>query len=237
MARFRFDRERKLKTILKIVGVLLVVLVLAVLTLRVVGLDPQELEGAELKAAHDVTRPGFWLRGEVVTTPVTDWSFVNSLPQYGPNKNARVMIETRSRYYVPHSVTTAFWDQQWSVLRAITSKAVHPIELGCVSESVNQEYNSINDTFPKNKFWTSNVFRDPRVRMKIGGKVYEMTMVLITNKEEAANVLGRDPEVRTKGPDGLGIMSRLRTSSTSTRGTSPSLGRRSCITHESSTTL
>jgi hypothetical protein len=185
------------------VGVLLlvVVLALAVVTLRVIGLDPQELEGQELKAAHDITRPGLWLRGDVTTTPVTDWSFVNSLPQFGPNKNARVMIETRTRYFIPHSVTTAFWisDGQFYV----------PSHQGCspglswdACLKVNQEYNSINETFPKNKFWTANVFRDPRVRMKIGGKIYEMTMILITNKEEAAKVLGRDPEVRTKDPDG-----------------------------------
>ena len=190
-----------MKKILKVGVLLIVVLALALVALRITGLDPQELEGQELKAAHDITRPGLWLRGEVVTTPVSDWSFVDALPKFGPNKNIRVMIETRTPYFVPHSVTTAFWIGN--------GQMYVPSHQGCspgldwdACLKVNQEYNSINETFPKNKFWTANVFRDPRVRMKIGGKIYEMTMLLITNKQEAAMVLGRDPEVRTKGPDG-----------------------------------
>ena len=56
--------------------------------------------------------------------------------------------------------------------------------------------------FPYDKAWTANVARDPRVRMKIGGKLYEMTLVLITDRAEVAGIMGRDPETRVKGPDG-----------------------------------
>jgi len=56
--------------------------------------------------------------------------------------------------------------------------------------------------FPHDKSWTSNVARDPRVRIKIGDKLYEATMVLITDRAQAAALLGRNPEVVEKGPDG-----------------------------------
>jgi hypothetical protein len=56
--------------------------------------------------------------------------------------------------------------------------------------------------FPNDKAWTSNVARDPRVRIKIGDKLYEATMVLIADRAQAIAVLGRNPEVTEKGPDG-----------------------------------
>jgi hypothetical protein len=56
--------------------------------------------------------------------------------------------------------------------------------------------------FPNDKSWTSNVARDPRVRIKIGDKLYEATMVLIADRAQAIAVLGRNPEVTEKGTDG-----------------------------------
>ena len=50
--------------LLKIAAGILACIVVALVILRIVGLDPQ-------------TRwPGLWLTGEVVTTPVTDWAVV-----------------------------------------------------------------------------------------------------------------------------------------------------------------
>jgi len=43
-------------------------------------------------------RPGLWLSGDVETAPVTDWSFVDA--------HREIFVETRSRYGIPHSVTT-----------------------------------------------------------------------------------------------------------------------------------
>ena len=71
---------------LKVLGVVMVCLVLALLVLRVIGLDPHE------------RRPGLWLKGNVVTSPVTDWSFTDRYPT--------VKVQTRSSYLLPHSVTT-----------------------------------------------------------------------------------------------------------------------------------
>jgi hypothetical protein len=40
--------------------------------------------------------PGLWLKGERVTTPVTDWSFTDKIPQ--------IKIQTQSPFLLPHSV-------------------------------------------------------------------------------------------------------------------------------------
>ena len=63
--------------------VLVVVLVLVIL--RVTGLNPR---GA---------RSGFWLSGNLITVPVTDWSFADSYPT--------IEVQTKTRYLIPHSVT------------------------------------------------------------------------------------------------------------------------------------
>ena len=57
--------------------------------------------------------------------------------------------------------------------------------------------------FPYSKAWWTNVERDPRVRMKIGGKIYEMTLVLIHDRAEVAQLQrGRDPVTKEIGADG-----------------------------------
>jgi hypothetical protein len=60
----------------------------------------------------------------------------------------------------------------------------------------------MNVPFPHDKSWTSNVARDPRVRIKIGDKLYEATMVLVTDRAEAIAFFGRNPEIVEKGSDG-----------------------------------
>src|ERR1700730_11176627 len=73
-----------MKTLMKVVGVILVCLVLLLIAARINGFDPDE------------RRPGLWLKGELVTTPVTDWSFVNQIPN--------LKIQTNTWYGIPHSV-------------------------------------------------------------------------------------------------------------------------------------
>ena len=44
--------------------------------------------------------------------------------------------------------------------------------------------------------------RDPRVRLKIGDKIYKATVALMTDRDEvAAAVMGRDPVTVERGPD------------------------------------
>ena len=73
-----------MKTLLKVAGAILVCLVLLLLVLRITGLDPKGL------------RPGLWLRGDLVTTPVADWSFADKIQT--------IQLQTRTWYLLPHSV-------------------------------------------------------------------------------------------------------------------------------------
>jgi hypothetical protein len=73
-----------MRTFLRTLGVIVVCLILVLVVLSITGWGP-----------HNRT-PGLWLKGNVVTTPVTDWSFTDSIPV--------VQLQTRSWYLLPHSV-------------------------------------------------------------------------------------------------------------------------------------
>ncbi len=60
------------------VGAIVAGLLVALIVLRVVGLDPKD------------RRAGLWLTGEVVTTPVTDWSFTD--------KYRNIYVQTKTWY-------------------------------------------------------------------------------------------------------------------------------------------
>jgi|SRR5215469_682739 len=74
-----------MKVLLKIVAAILVCLASLLVVLRFTGLNP-----------HDRI-PGLWLTGDLVTTPVTDWSFTDEVPN--------IKLQTQSRFLLPHSVT------------------------------------------------------------------------------------------------------------------------------------
>jgi hypothetical protein len=171
-----------MKTLKRAAGVLVVILAVALLTLRVTGLEPQYLDLPELRAHDMLAWPGLWIKGEVVTTPVTDWSFVSQTEHPGRNLNT-VLVETRTPYFIPHSVRTVPFVRDG---RLYIRSHQHRMDLQA----------------PNDKAWTANVARDPRVRIKIGGKIYEATMVLVADHAQAAAVLGRNPNVVQKGPDG-----------------------------------
>lgn len=73
-----------MKRILAVLGVVAACVLVALIALRIVGLDPHE------------RRPGLWLAGERAAAPA-DWSFTDAYPT--------IYIETRTAYLVPHSVT------------------------------------------------------------------------------------------------------------------------------------
>ncbi len=78
-----------MRRLLWAVGGVVGALVLLLLTLRGVGLDPQDYH------------PGLWLTGEVATAPA-DWSFVPA--------NGLTAVQSREFFFPPlaHSVTTAY---------------------------------------------------------------------------------------------------------------------------------
>lgn len=168
---------------LKVGMVLIVVIVAATLvTLRITGLEPEYLDLDQLRAHHMIARPGLWLKGEVVRTPVTDWSFVDKVEHPGRSINT-VLVETRTPYFIPHSVRTMPYVRNGQLY-------------------IRSHQDRMDLQFPNDKSWTSNVARDPRVRIKIGDKLYEATMVLIADRAQAMALLGRNPETLERGPDG-----------------------------------
>lgn len=140
----------RMKRVLVVGGSIVVVcLVVALVVLPVVGLDPRE------------RRPGLWLAGEVVTTPVTDWSFTDKYPT--------IYLQSRGRFLIPHSVT-----------------------ITCVAHNGQLYVTSVfreGLSFPQGKLWTSDVMRDPHVRLKIGDRVYDETLALVTDAAERRAVL------------------------------------------------
>ena len=104
--------------------------------------------------------PGLWLTGEVVTAPVPDWSFTDQYPT--------IAVQTRSWYGLPHSVTVTCTALDGRLY--LTSNYPPDLE------------------FPRRR-WNANVMRDPRVRLKIGPRVYDATLALVTDPAEKDAVL------------------------------------------------
>ncbi len=73
-----------------------------------------------------------------------------------------IFIETVTSYWIPHSVTA------W-----------------CVTVG-NELYVAADDA--NKKSWVANVARDPNVRLKIGGKVYEQKLVPVTDAATIASI-------------------------------------------------
>jgi len=106
-------------------------------------------------------RPGLWLSGELAAEPVTDWSFADDVPE--------IFVETRTWYGIPHSVTTV-----------------------CVAHNGTLYVPSVyfeGGEFPDARFWNRNVVRDPRVRLKIGERIFERQAVLVEDPAEWNEVL------------------------------------------------
>jgi hypothetical protein len=169
--------------ILKI-GIVAAVAILAValFTLRMTGLEPQYLDLNQLRAHHMIARPGLWLKGQLVTTPVTDWSFVTQQKHPGQSLNT-ILVETRTPYFIPHSVR---------VIPGVRDGQLY----------IRSHQDRMDLKFPYDKAWTADVARDPRVRIKIGDKLYKATVVLVADRTQAIQILGRNPGTMQKGPDG-----------------------------------
>ncbi len=149
------DWKFKMNTFAKIVGGLLACLALVLVVLRFAGFSPTgDIPGPG-------NYPGLWLSGEVVTTPVTDWSFTT---QYKTDK-----VQTRTWYGIPHSVTTSHILHNGQLYVTSLFRAGVP--------------------FPQGKSWVNNVMRDPHVRLKFGDKLYDCVLSHVTDLEERGAVL------------------------------------------------
>ena len=137
-----------MKTLLKVIGVILVGLVLLLVVARITGLEPT------------LQRPGLWLKGELVTTPVADWSFTDKIPN--------IQIQTNTWYMLPHSVT----------INCISNRG----QLYLYS------YYAAGLTYPHGRRWNEDVARDPHVLLKIKDKLYDRTLVRATDPAEQEGV-------------------------------------------------
>lgn len=172
---------KPLKIGLLVIGLLLLG---TLLTLRATGLPPGHPSAGDYVNAGRSARPGLWLKGEVVSEAVTNWDWVN---QYSDAfAEDATELETRTWYGIPHSVTVLLVPRGDKLYLQSSAQTFR-----------------LNKEFPYGKAWWRNVERDPRVRLKIGGKIYEMTVVLVQDRAEVAQLRGgRDPIVTAADADG-----------------------------------
>jgi hypothetical protein len=83
------------KKLAKIVGSAIFGLIALLLLLSFTGFEPKGCPPTD--RALSCRMPGLWLKGERVTTPVTDWSFTDKIPQ--------IKIQTQTPFLLPYSVT------------------------------------------------------------------------------------------------------------------------------------
>ncbi|MEJ6651269.1 MAG: hypothetical protein QNL83_01695 [OM182 bacterium] len=157
----------------------------ALLTLRVTGLDPEYMDYTtqEYNERGRMTLPGLWLSGEVVKEPIDNWDWVLDVSH--PERGNTIMLETQTWYGIPYSVTilpTPRGDKMYIGGSARDARLAR--------------------VFPDYKQWWANVENDPRVRLKIDGKIYEMTAALVHDPVELSEVLGRDAITTTIAEDG-----------------------------------
>jgi hypothetical protein len=138
-----------MKTVLKIAGVIVACLVFLLAVLSITGFEPRD------------RRPGLWLKGNLVTSAVADWSFTDQVPT--------VEVQTRTWYLLPHSVTTycvAYKGQLY--LDSFYRPGVE---------------------YPHGRSWHEDVVRDPHARMKIGNDLYDVTLSHDTDPSDKSAVL------------------------------------------------
>ncbi len=95
--------------LLKIVGSTIAVLVALLLLLSFTGFEPKGCPPTDRSLSCKM--PGLWIKGEPVTTPVTDWSFTDKIPE--------IKIQTQTPFLLPHSVT--IWCAVYNGNRYVTS--------------------------------------------------------------------------------------------------------------------
>ena len=180
----RNGRENMNKLRIAIIAVLLL-LICSIATLRVTGLEPEYMDYTTeaYNQRGRMTYPGLWLKGELVREPVDNWDWVQDVEH--PVRGNTIMLETRTWYGIPYSVT---------ILPTPRGENLY------IGGSARGE--RLSRTFPNYKQWWANVERDPRVRLKIDGKIYEMTASLVHDPVELESILGRAPVTTRLNEDG-----------------------------------
>jgi hypothetical protein len=84
-----------MRILAKIAGSIIVVLIALLVLLSFTGFEPGGCPPTDRSLTCRM--PGLWIKGEPVTTPVSDWSFTDKIPE--------IKIQTQTPYLLPHSVT------------------------------------------------------------------------------------------------------------------------------------
>ena len=119
----------------------------------------------------------------MVREVVTDCDFVNHLDD--PERRDTVMLETRTWYGIPHSITIG--------------TVGHGDKLYIHGNSGGWRMQTPS---PNDKYWIQTVSRDPLVRPKIEDKTYEATVASMPDRNEVASVIDRNSVTVERGLDG-----------------------------------
>jgi hypothetical protein len=84
-----------MRKLVKIVGAMIIGLVALLLLLSFTGFEPKGCPPTDRSLTCRV--PGLWIKGNPVTTPVTDWSYTDKITE--------IKIQTQTPFLLPHSVT------------------------------------------------------------------------------------------------------------------------------------
>jgi hypothetical protein len=178
------------------IGVVVVLLVAGVVAFRQssmarVGTDPyhQHQQGHVWFGLSDV---GFGLSGDVITTPVADWSFAS--------RAAGVKVQVTPWWRIPYTVNT-------SIVASRDGKRIYLVS-DYFAPAPGRE--DLRGRFPEARGWNRHILRDPRIRVQIGDRgVYEFLAYPLTDPEEIESVrtafLSLVSEVREQmeGPEAL----------------------------------
>ena len=140
-----------MKKIVTIGGAIFICMTLLLVTLRATGFEPRDCTNAA--ASWSCRTPGLWLKGDLVTTPVSDWSFTDKIKA--------IKIQTETPFLLPYSVS--IWCAVYNGNLYVTSY--------------------------RGRRWVEDIIRDPNVRLKIGGQIFERNLSLVSDPDEKAAVL------------------------------------------------
>ena len=98
-----------MQRLLKVGGSIVIFMIVLLVTLRATGFEPRDCANAG--ASWSCRTPGLWLRGELVTAPIADWSFTNNIQT--------VKIQTKTPLLLPYSV--AIWCASYNGNLYVTS--------------------------------------------------------------------------------------------------------------------
>jgi hypothetical protein len=113
------------------------------------------------------------LSGTLVTTPVTDWSFVL--------KQRNVSFRLHPWYHIAYNVTT-------SIATSRDHRRLYLFSYYYPPPTPN--HTDYRDKFPAARAWNRHVMRDPRIRLKVGDQLFDGLVYPVTDIEEIEDVRG-----------------------------------------------